>query len=76
MPSRSTNTKESESPRHHPRPYDSLQMLYRNLLYTAVTRGKKLVVLVGTKKALSIAVTSHDAHKRFTGLEKALHDVL
>ncbi len=52
------------------------KMLYRNLLYTAVTRGKKLVVLVGTKKALSIAVTSHDAQKRFTGLEKALHDVL
>jgi len=28
----------------------------RNLLYTAVTRGKKLVVLVGTKKALGMAV--------------------
>ena len=31
-------------------------LLQRNLLYTAVTRGKKLVVLVGTKKALAIAV--------------------
>ena len=33
-------------------------MLQRNLLYTAVTRGKKLVVLVGTKKALGMAVRS------------------
>lgn len=52
------------------------KMLYRNLLYTAVTRGKKLVVLVGTKKALSIAVTNHDDQKRHTGLEKALHAIL
>jgi len=31
-------------------------MLQRNLLYTAVTRGKRLVILVGTKKALGMAV--------------------
>jgi hypothetical protein len=31
-------------------------MLQRNLLYTGVTRGKKLVVLVGQKKAVAIAV--------------------
>jgi len=31
-------------------------MLQRNLLYTGVTRGKKLVVLVGQKKALAFAV--------------------
>ena len=31
-------------------------MLQRNLLYTGVTRGKKLVVLVGQKKAIAIAV--------------------
>ena len=31
-------------------------MLQRNLLYTGVTRGKKLVVLVGSRKALAIAV--------------------
>lgn len=44
-------------------------MLYRNLLYTAVTRGKKLVVLVGTPKALAIAVSSDKTQKRHTGLK-------
>lgn len=43
-------------------------MLHRNLLYTAVTRGKKLVVLVGTGKAIAIAVSNDDVKKRFTGL--------
>jgi ATP-dependent exoDNAse (exonuclease V) alpha subunit len=33
-------------------------MLQRNLLYTGVTRGKRLVVLVGQKKAVAIAVRS------------------
>lgn len=32
-------------------------VLPRNLLYTAVTRGKKLVIIVGTKKALAMTVT-------------------
>jgi len=44
------------------------RLLHRNLLYTGVTRGKKLVVLVGTKKALYIAVNRDDVKKRFTGL--------
>lgn len=39
-------------------------MLQRNLLYTAVTRGKKLVVLVGTKKALRIAVSKVETVNR------------
>lgn len=43
-------------------------MLQRNLLYTAVTRGRRLVVLVGTKKALAIAVNRQDAHQRITRL--------
>ena len=43
-------------------------MLQRNLLYTAVTRGRKLVVLVGTQKALAIAVKRQDAHQRITRL--------
>jgi exodeoxyribonuclease V alpha subunit len=41
-------------------------LLQRNLLYTAVTRGKKLVVIVGTKKALAIAVRNNRSQKRFT----------
>lgn len=48
------------------------KLLYRNLLYTAVTRGKRLVVLVGTKKALAIAVHNDEIKKRYTGLQQAL----
>ena len=49
-------------------------MLRRNLLYTAVTRGKKLVVLVGTKKALGMAVRRQDTGQRFTALRKRLQE--
>ncbi len=41
-------------------------MLQRNLLYTGVTRGKKLVVLVGSRKALHIAVQRQDTNRRFS----------
>lgn len=34
-------------------------MLYRNLIYTALTRAKKMAIFVGTRKALSIAVKKH-----------------
>ena len=47
-------------------------MLQRNLLYTAVTRGKKLVILVGTKKALSMAVRRVDTGQRYTALRMRL----
>ena len=43
-------------------------MLKRNLLYTAVTRGKKLVVIVGTRRALDIAVRCDDQLARNSGL--------
>ncbi|MFN0065761.1 MAG: ATP-dependent RecD-like DNA helicase, partial [Chlamydiales bacterium] len=46
-------------------------MLHRNLLYTAVTRGKRLVVLVGSGKAIAIAVNTDDVKKRYTGLLKS-----
>jgi exodeoxyribonuclease V alpha subunit len=47
-------------------------MLQRNLLYTGMTRGKKLVVLVGTKKALAIAVKNDDTRMRWTWLAERL----
>jgi exodeoxyribonuclease V alpha subunit len=47
-------------------------MLQRNLLYTAVTRGKKLVVMVGTKKALGMAVRRQDTSRRYTALRRRL----
>jgi exodeoxyribonuclease V alpha subunit len=43
-------------------------LLQRNLIYTAVTRGKSLVVLVGQKKALAQAVRNHQTEQRFSGL--------
>ncbi|MBN2671188.1 MAG: ATP-dependent RecD-like DNA helicase [Deltaproteobacteria bacterium] len=43
-------------------------MLARNLLYTAVTRGKQLVVLVGSKRALSLAVRNDGLAHRCSGL--------
>ena len=47
-------------------------MLQRNLVYTAVTRGRKLVVLVGEKKALAIAVRGRQASRRWSKLRELL----
>jgi exodeoxyribonuclease V alpha subunit len=47
-------------------------MLARNLLYTAVTRGKQLVVLVGQRRALIIAVRTSNARRRWTKLDEWL----
>jgi exodeoxyribonuclease V alpha subunit len=47
-------------------------MLERNLLYTAITRGKRLVVLVGQRKALAIAVKSDRHRRRFSKLREWL----
>jgi exodeoxyribonuclease V alpha subunit len=43
-------------------------MLQRNLLYTAITRASKLMILVGTKKALTIAVKNDKIKRRYTSL--------
>ncbi|MCX5407107.1 ATP-dependent RecD-like DNA helicase [Streptomyces sp. NBC_00335] len=47
-------------------------MLQRNLLYTAVTRAKKLVVLVGSRKALGQAVRTVSAGRRYTAVAPRL----
>ncbi|MDT8858338.1 ATP-dependent RecD-like DNA helicase [Paracoccaceae bacterium Fryx2] len=47
-------------------------MLQRNLIYTGVTRGKKLVVLVGQKKALAIAVKNVSGRRRWSKLNEWL----
>lgn len=52
------------------------KMLHRNLLYTGVTRGKNLVVLVGSKKALAIGVKNDEVKKRHTGLKEAVQQFL
>jgi exodeoxyribonuclease V alpha subunit len=47
-------------------------MLQRNLLYTGVTRGKRLVALVGQKKAVAIAVKNVSGRRRWSKLNKWL----
>ncbi|MEU6849531.1 ATP-dependent RecD-like DNA helicase [Actinacidiphila alni] len=47
-------------------------MLQRNLLYTAVTRAKRLVVLVGSRRAIGQAVRTVSAGRRFTALDHRL----
>ncbi len=49
-------------------------MLQRNLIYTGVTRGKKLVVLVGQKKAVAIAVKNVSGRRRWSKLDEWLRD--
>jgi exodeoxyribonuclease V alpha subunit len=49
-------------------------MLQRNLLYTGITRGKKLVVLVGNRKALALAVGRQDTARRYSALDRRLQE--
>ncbi len=49
-------------------------MLQRNLLYTAVTRAKKIVVLVGSKRAVHMAVENNKVAERYSGLLQRLRD--
>jgi exodeoxyribonuclease V alpha subunit len=48
------------------------RLLFRNLIYTGITRGKRLVILVGTKEAVSMAIKNNRANKRYTGLKSLL----
>ncbi len=47
-------------------------LLQRNLIYTALTRGRRLVVMVGTKKALGIGINNNKTQKRYTYLKERL----
>jgi exodeoxyribonuclease V alpha subunit len=47
-------------------------LLQRNLIYTAVTRAKQLLVMVGTRKALAIAIANNAPQKRYTRLRSQL----
>ena len=51
-------------------------MLQRNLLYTGLTRGKKLVILVGQRKAIAIAVKNESGRRRWSKLEEWLQPSL
>ena len=47
----------------------SYMMLKRNLVYTAITRGKKLVVIIGEKKAFAMAVKDSKSSNRYSRLK-------
>jgi len=49
------------------------KMLFRNLIYTGLTRARKLAVLVGTRRALAMAVNNQDTSQRQTSLQQLLH---
>jgi len=49
-------------------------MLQRNLVYTGITRAKRLLVIVGTKKALSLAVRNVTVTRRNTMLKERLRE--
>jgi exodeoxyribonuclease V alpha subunit len=53
----------------------SWMMLQRNLIYTGVTRAKRLVVLVGSRRALAVAVRTRGAGRRYTALAHRLHSI-
>jgi len=48
------------------------KMLYRNLIYTGLTRAKKLAVFVGTRKAMAMAIRQQDTSNRQTALQLLL----
>ncbi len=50
-------------------------MLHRSILYTAVTRGKEQVVLVGSRRALAMAIRNVRVERRFTGLKEKLKGI-
>jgi exodeoxyribonuclease V alpha subunit len=50
------------------------KLLVKNLVYTGITRGKRLVILVGSKRAIAIAVKSVAVDQRFTGLKHFLKE--
>ena len=50
------------------------KMLQKKLIYTAITRGKKLVIIVGQKKALRLALKNRGGEKRWSTLSKRLKE--
>ena len=49
-------------------------LLFKNLIYTAITRGKRQVIIIGSKRALAIAIKKNDSIMRYTGLKKFLQN--
>ena len=50
-------------------PPSSPMLLTRNLLYTGITRAKKLLIVIGSEKVIDFMIQNIDSKKRNTGLE-------
>ena len=50
------------------------QLMYRNLLYTGVTRAKRLLILIGSPDAMMSMINNYKKTTRFTGLKDFLVD--
>lgn len=50
-------------------PSSSPMLLTRNLLYTGITRAKKLLIIIGSEKIVNYMIQNVDSKKRNTGLE-------
>ena len=56
-------------------PQSSNMLLTRNLLYTAMTRAKKLLIIIGNKNVIDFMINNTDSKKRNTGLEYKLRQL-
>ena len=55
-------------------PPTSNMLLTRNLLYTGITRAKKLLVVLGSKNLIEFMINNSEVRKRNTGLERRLRN--
>ena len=55
-------------------PQASPMLLTRNLLYTGITRAKKLLIIIGRKQVVNFMIQNVDSKKRNTGLEYKLRN--
>ena len=56
-------------------PQSSPMLLTRNLLYTGITRAKKLLIVLGTKQVVDYMIQNTETKKRNTGLEYKLKNI-
>ena len=56
-------------------PQAAPMLLTRNLLYTGITRAKKLLIVIGSKRVVDFMICNVDSKKRNTGLEYKLRNI-
>ena len=57
-------------------PQSSPMLLTRNLLYTGMTRAKKMLIVIGNSNIIDFMIKNADMKKRNTGLEEKLRNIL